>query len=315
MLRAAAVALIVAVTLGCSPSRPPAIPDSGPSSSAPAVPSQCSGRSGAHGDYRYRIHSGGGIREYLLHVPPGYLASDPVPLVFNFHGFGSDPDQEELLSRMTHAADARTLILVYPRGRDASWNAGLCCGESLRTAVDDVQFVREMLTLIERDYCVDTRRIYATGLSNGGFMAYRLACEMSERFAAVASVSGMLGIRDCRPSRPISVLHFHGTSDTIVPFDGDPVRAFPSARETIAQWEAIDQCPSGAVPVARNGDVECASRTRCAAGTEVAFCVVDGGGHTWPGGPSLPFIGLGETTRDVDATEAILDFFARHTLP
>jgi polyhydroxybutyrate depolymerase len=321
MLRAAAVAMSVAVTslgfsAGCSSgARPAAIPDAGPNSTAPARPATCVGREGSPGDYRYRIHTASGLREYLLHVPPAYRASEPVPLVLNFHGFGSDPDQQELISRMTHAADARGLILAYPRGRDASWNAGLCCGESLRTNLDDVQFVRDVLAFVERDYCIDTRRIYATGMSNGGFMAYRLACEMSDRIAAVASVSGMLGIRNCSPERPVAVLHFHGTGDALVPFDGDPTRGFPSAHQTIARWEALDACPSGAIPSARNGEVECASRSGCAGGTEVALCVIDGGGHTWPGGPQLPFTGLGATTRDVDATETILDFFARHALP
>src|SRR5690606_3308049 len=143
-------------------------------------------------------------------------------LVLNFHGFTSADWQEALLTRMDREVDARGVIVAYPQGVATSWNAGACCGTAWADAVDDVGFVRALIEHLEAEYCIDARGVDATGMSNGGFLSHRLACELSDRIAAIAPVAGVLGVdpASCAPSRPVPVWQFHGTEDPLVPYEG-----------------------------------------------------------------------------------------------
>jgi polyhydroxybutyrate depolymerase len=290
---------------------------------APA-PFTCAGKPGASGSHLISLTSSGVLRTSLLHVPPGYDPEQGAPLVLNFHGFGSDAPQEVLLTGMSEASDERGFLVAYPYGIVSSWNAGQCCGQAWVDAVDDVQFVADLIATIAEDYCVDPRRIHATGMSNGGFLSHRLGCELADRIAAIAPVAGVLGIDPaaCKPGRAVPVMQFHGTEDMLVPYEGgvplvqwdvEGVLNFLSVDETLAVWREINGCAASSEVIYQQGDSTCVRWLACDGGSEVVRCVAEGAGHTWPGGMPVP--PLGETTEDMSATEMMLDFFEAHPMP
>jgi polyhydroxybutyrate depolymerase len=169
-----------------------------------------------------------------------------------------------------------------------------------------------MIDALSAELCVDPARIYATGFSNGGFLSHRLACERADRIAAIAPVAGVMGMPSCTPSRPVPVLHFHGTLDTLVPFEGSAQNGFPSVRDSFAGWGERDDCTGEPAVTFAQGDTTCETYADCEGGAEVTLCTVTGGGHTWPGG--LPIPGLGHTTSEIAATEAMWAFFAAHPI-
>jgi polyhydroxybutyrate depolymerase len=271
----------------------------------------CAGKTGARGDRIVHVASQGD-RTARLHVPSTLDGSKPAMLVLNFHGILSNALQEELLTNMSASSDAHGYIVAYPEGFGQSWNAGVCCGTALADSIDDVAFTRALLASLEADYCIDPKRVFATGMSNGGHFSYRLACEMSDVFGAVAPVGGVLLDHPCAPSRPIPILHFHGTADPIIAYGGGgPNTGFPSVEQSVGAFEASYGCAGEArVTVSSNGDATCARAPGCSA--DVELCTIDGGGHTWPGGIPLPF---GKTSTDINATDTMIDFFEKHPLP
>ena len=279
------------------------------------VPSACSGKAPAPLDESWMIPSGGLTRTLAVHVPKSYDPTRPMPLVLNFHGYTSNAMQEDLLSQMSAKADAAGFIAIHAEGTGSpqSWNAGACCGTAASSGVDDIGFVRDLLTTAEARLCIDTRRVYATGMSNGGFLSHRIGCELADRFAAVAPVAGVLGVPACTPSRPMPIIHFHGTADSLVPYNGNAAMSFPSVPDTFAAWGARDQCTGMPTETFRMGDAHCSSYLSCAGGAQVTLCTVDNGGHTWPGGTPVP--SLGYTTTNLSATDAMWSFFQAHPLP
>jgi len=255
----------------------------------------------------------GAARTANVHVPESYDPTRPTPVVLNFHGYTSDATQEALLSDMNAKADQEGFVVVYPQGLNDSWNAGACCGVSAMTGVDDVGFVGDLLDELEARLCVDQHRIFATGMSNGGFLSHRLGCELSTRIAAIAPVAGVLGIPTCAPPRPVPVMHFHGTADPLVPYGGDPALGFPSVQDTFTGWASRNSCPGAPVTTYSKGDTSCSSYDGCAGGVSVTLCTVQGSGHTWPGG--LPVPSLGYTTTNISATDAMWAFFTQNPLP
>lgn len=280
----------------------------------------CSDKTGKKGSPTLTLQSGGRTRSAILHVPEKYDPTQGTMLVLNFHGFTSAGWQQSLLTRMSQESDARGFIVAYPEGVAASWNAGDCCGTAWTDAVDDVKFVRDLIDRIEADYCIDPRRVFATGMSNGGFLSHRLACEVSDRIAAVAPVAGVLGIDGCAPKRPMPVLHFHGTADPMVPYGGGtPIipqlgvgLKFRSVAETMDYWRKQNGCSSFEQTIFQKGDATCVQWPDCNAGAATVLCTIDGGGHTWPGGIPIP---AGKTSTDISATTSMLDFFETHPMP
>jgi polyhydroxybutyrate depolymerase len=304
----------VGTTTG-GPGVSPAAPDAGLETSVPA-PVTCAGKKGGKGDTTLTLTSGGLARDSLLHVPPSYDPAQGAMLVVNYHGFSSNAPEQVLLTDMNPVADAKGFIVAYPDGLGSGWNAGSCCSELQPPDVDDVQFTKDLLALLESEYCIDPKRVYATGFSNGGFMSHMLACEMADTFAAVAPVSGVLGIptTSCLPSRPIPVLEMHGTADPVVPYDGGPALKllppiqFRSVDDTIAFWRTADACLSPAVVDYANGDATCLRWGGCSGGVDVELCTLVGDGHQWPGS-SLVVPGLGNASTSIDATSFIADWF------
>jgi polyhydroxybutyrate depolymerase len=277
----------------------------------------CAGRAQQPTNTTWKVTVDGKERTFVVHVPKAYDPSKPTPVVLNFHGYTMNPKLEDWLTGMSAKADAADFIVVYPQGTGSksSFNAGICCGDAARDGVDDVAFTRAMLDHLEADLCVDARRVYATGMSNGGFMAHRLACEMSDRIAAVAPVSGINGDPSCAPGRAVPVLDFHGTDDPTVPYDGDPKRGRLSAPDSVEGWVKRDGCDEQGVETAVSPGVRCVAHHGCRDGAEVTLCTVAGGGHTWPGGASVPWIaGQGKTNHEVVADDLIWDFFQKHPM-
>jgi polyhydroxybutyrate depolymerase len=294
--------------------------DAGADGSGPAF--ACANKTGAKGTLTVKLDHGGRSRTSLLHVPDKYDPAIGAMLVLNFHGFTSAGWQQALLTRMSQQSDARGFIVAYPEGVAASWNAGDCCGTAWSDSVDDVGFVRALLDRIAVEHCIDPKRIYATGMSNGGFLSHRLACEVSDRIAAVAPVAGVLGIapEKCSTVRPVPVLHFHGTADPMVPYQGGTPLfpqlgvgiVFRSVAATLDHWRGKNGCSTFEKGFYQQGDATCVEWPDCSGGSRTALCSIDGGGHTWPGGLPIP---AGKTSKDIDATATMLDFFEAHPMP
>jgi polyhydroxybutyrate depolymerase len=219
-------------------------------------------------------------------------------------------------------------LAVYPSGTGQNpnfltWNAGNCCGYAAQENVDDVGFIRALLDDIARVAVIDSNRVFAAGMSNGGMLAYRLACELSERIAAIASVAGPMAIDTCRPTRPVSILHFHGTADEFTPYVGgrgarSTMRTpFRSVESSIGSWIEANCCPpvpSEFMIPAKSGEALPVERRIWGPGTqesEVALYTVLGGGHTWPG--RVPrATDLGPSTTAISANAVLWDFFQHH---
>jgi polyhydroxybutyrate depolymerase len=271
----------------------------------------CTGRPARSGDSVMSLTVGAVERSARVHVPSAYDPTKPTPVVLNFHGSSSNALQQELFTQLNAKADAAGFIAVHPEGLGGSFNAGTCCEPATSDGVDDVAFVRALIDLLEVELCVHPKQVFATGMSNGAEMTHRLACELSDRVAAIAPVAGGDLTVTCAPSRPISVLAFHGTADTEVPFEGDAEH--PPIPQTIADWVERNDCESATRETFQKGDSTCTTHDACAQGVEVTLCTIMDGGHTWPGGLDIPF--LGKTTHDLSANDAMWEFFQRHPLP
>jgi polyhydroxybutyrate depolymerase len=244
-------------------------------------------------------------RSYDLYLPAGY-AKEPTPLVFNFHGYGSISWQQELLSQLNATADREGFAVLLPNGTPTGPDDKLTWNAADAFDVDDVGFVRALIAAVSEEVCVDEQRIFATGMSNGGIFSYRPACELADQIAAVAPVAGRLDLASCAPSRPVPIMHFHGTADTYVPY--------ADAAASIETYRLLNGCAGDADPIYDNGDTSCTRYRDCDA--EVVLCTIDGGGHTWPGGMdfSSTIPDLGHTTLDITASDELWAFFARHPL-
>jgi len=280
------------------------------------TPVACAGKTGLTGKRTVSLPFASGTRTFDLHVPATYDPTKKTPLVLLFHGYTMTPASVAEASRFAAVADSRGMIVAFPSGTNGGFNAGECCGSAASSNVDDVGFTKAILTALRADYCIDDKRVFSTGFSNGGFFSYRLACEMADTFAAIAPVAGVIGIdpATCTPSRPVPVLHIHGTGDVVVPYLGGGVGLSRSVATTVDAFKTKNACPAGDGKVVyTKSDVACRTWGPCAAGSEVELCTVTGGGHQWPGGVALPYGGA--PTTNLDASAVIADFFAKHPMP
>jgi polyhydroxybutyrate depolymerase len=269
-------------------------------------------------------------RSYLLHLPPHLPRDGSAALILAFHGRGGDGAGMERLTRFSDLADRDGFAVAYPDGLDRSWNDGrsVPAPGARRSDADDVGFISLLIDSLTTELHPDPRRIFATGFSNGAGFSHYLAARLSTRIAAIASVSGGISdgaARHFSPMDPVSVLIIQGTADPLVPYAGGPVSGGRLGRElgadsTALLWEESD----GIRAVAATGELaDVAPGDRCRVhwerwsggrrGTEIRLYRLEGGGHTWPGGPQyLPRGIVGPVCRDFDATAAIWDFFAGH---
>lgn len=295
--------------------------------------SPCSGEAPlTPGDYTRTVEVDGRTRSYLVHVPPKYNPQRPTPLVLAFHGAMTNGPLMALATGLNAKADDAQFVVVYPNGTGNGgknsffliWNSGGIQNPARKALPNDVKFTEKLLDDLAKVVNIDLKRVYATGMSNGGMMCYRLASELSQRIAAIAPVSGTMAIERCHPQHPVSVIHFHGTDDKRVPFDGPTEQmaklvAFRSVEDTIHIWARIDRCPRQPrvtkIPDKAGDGTVVEERVYGPArnGAEVVLFVIKGGGHTWPG-RAWPIPWLGKTTRNISANDLMWDFFKQHPM-
>lgn len=268
-----------------------------------------------------------GPRSYVLRASPGLLnAKRKVPLVLVLHGGGGNAEITERMTGFTAKAEKEGFIVVYPEGssrfkdRLLTWNAGHCCGYALNNKVDDVGFISALIDKLVRDYPVDPRRIYATGISNGGMMSHRLGIELAHKMAAIAPVVGALFGDEKAPAQPVSALMINGMLDKSVPYQGGPPGGrFPGSwdgtlvKAAIAQsefWAEANRC--AADPVLEELGSVVRRQYRCPGGKAVEAILLKDTGHTWPGG-QRGFRGADDPGSSLNATGVIWDFFKGHT--
>lgn len=262
-------------------------------------------------------------RTYLVHLPTGYTGAEELPLVIVMHGGFGTAVSAQNKSKFSLKADSENFIVVYPEGvkggalNISSWNAGWCCGFASSSNINDVGFIDSLLNTLIGQYAIDTSRIYASGMSNGGFMAYRLACELSDRIAAIAPVASSMSMETCSPNRPVPVIHFHSYLDSNVPYLGGIGDGFSnhynSPQDSIMNaWSNLNNCVTIADTVVDNAEYTFTKWTNCACGTEIHHYITHDGGHSWPGGGESV---VGDSVSEfINATDLIWSFFQHYSL-
>jgi polyhydroxybutyrate depolymerase len=292
------------------------------------------GRETMTGDSSASIVSDGLKRNYRIHIPPPYDKSRLLPLLIVLHGGGGTGEGMVKLTRggFDKLADKEGFVVVYPDGIEKHWNDGRenASYRAHREKIDDVGFITALIDHLKERYNIDVRRIYATGISNGAMMSFRLGCELSEKITAIAPVAGSMPENlpaRCLPLKPIPVLMISNTDDRLVPWQGGDIRfgrktfgRTLSVPDTVKYWVHHNQCSSLPI-ISTEADRDQKDGTRvtkevysqCRESSEVILYSIEGGGHTWPGGHQyLPEWIIGKTSNDLDANEVIWDFFKRH---
>ena len=256
-------------------------------------------------------------RDYRIYIPAIYNSNTPVPLLFNLHGYTSNNIEQELYADFRPIADTANFIIVHPNGTpDAggslNWNNfGL-------SQINDLGFLDALIDTISNNYNINLNRVYSTGMSNGGFMSYDLACQLSNRIAAIASVTGTMltaKLNACNPSRVVPVMQIHGTADATVPYLGN--FAFAPVETLVEAWVEKNNCNTTPIetqiPNINTTDLTTATRFLYTGGTNgntVEFYKITGGGHSWPGAP----INVNVTNMDFSACREIWRFFSQYSL-
>lgn len=270
--------------------------------SAPESSSDVTVKIDKPGDYTFSIVHDGLTRLYRVHVPQRYSATTAAPLVLAFHGGGGDMNYMAMdkYYGLISKAEAAGFVVVFPNGfsrlnsgKFATWDAGTCCAAARDQKVDDVGFVRQIIGNVTQQLNIDRKQIYATGMSNGGMLTYRLACEMADTFKAIASVAGTDNTTNCSPKEPIAILHIHARNDDHVLFNGgagktfrdmSKISDFTSVPATIAKWVKLNSCNPSPQRVLEKPGAYCDKYAHCAGNVAVQLCVTESGGHSWPGG-------------------------------
>lgn len=273
------------------------------------------------------VQVGDAYRSVQLHMPAGHDEETPLPLVFNLHGTGGSAERQELLTGMSAVADEEQFLVaggmakyLFPDGRmagDVTWNVNLVPGE-----VNDIDYILAAIDAVDRKVPVDRNRVYVTGFSGGGRMTSRLACELSDRIAAVAPVSGVQFPDDCEPARRIPIITFHGVKDALNTYHGaaDPERNsnwILGVKDAVSNWARNNHCSSQAIEEKITDEITRISYQNCTDGADVTLYRIGNGGHTWPGSPIADRFPerLGNTNLNIDASRLIWKFFELHPLP
>ena len=268
----------------------------------------------------------GNARSFIVYLPTGYNNAGKMPLIFAIHGGSGTPEGMINIANFKTIADRDKVVLVYPAGIQNNWNDGRPTTPN-QLGINDVSFFNQMCDYMINNYSVDGTKIYATGISNGGFMSSRLGCELSNRIAAIAvdaaSIEATTIASNCNPGRPVPAIYIHGTTDPLVPFTGGTVS--PGAGGTaishfqaIDKWITINGCNTTPtitdLPDIANDGTTIKQRvySNSTNGSEVVSYVILNGGHTWPQGYQyLNEAIIGKTSQDMNACEVIWTFFKR----
>ena len=259
-------------------------------------------------------------RRYIVYTPEAYQSQpqQTFPVVFNFHGGGMSMAEQMLYTQMNKTAERHRFIVVYPQGIKQDWNVGF--GMDYLSGTDDVGFTQAMLDKLKQDYRIDARRVYATGLSRGGFFALRLAAELPQHFAAVASVGAPMPepvvAHHGKPEK-VGMLLIHGTADQIVLYQGK-AGGYLSADDTLRYWAKVNGIAANLtqprlLPAATGDDLKASLLEQANGQQSVALVTIDGGGHTWPGADAFNIgLPIGKTSSSIDANQVMWEFFGRH---
>jgi len=269
----------------------------------------------------------GRIRTYLIHLPVDYNNAEECPLIIVLHGGGGNSRSIEKKTGMNDLSDEQGFIVVYPdgtgklRNRFLTWNSGYCCGYAFENNIDDVGFIKALIDKLQKTFSIDSKRIYITGYSNGGMMAYRLGSELSDIIAAIAPVAGSIGgyatedsllwlVPD--PLYPVSVIAFHGMLDENVAYFGGHgnkttgTRIDLSVNDSISFWVEHNGCDY--IPqtnVSESGNVIVDTYSNGNNSTEIILYSIVNGEHWWPGSDKDPY-------QEIYSSEIIWDFFKTH---
>ena len=287
-------------------------------SSAPVASAGCSSPAPVSvTELRQNVTVDGVARWYLLTTPPTHKGV-AIPVVVDLHGLSDGATLEAITSQFSPKAVADGFIVVFPQGtgNPVGWDID---PSTTKHRNHDIDFMNAILDKLEKAMCVDTTRVYATGLSDGALFTSLLACTMTTRFAAFAPVAGIVMPTPCRPRRPVAILAFHGTADPILPFNGGPATApsqpldlhGPGYPANVQAWAVKDGCNPTSTDTQVTAHV--ILRTyRCPPGAAVEFTIVLGGGHAWPGSQFSAI--KGPSTSEISATDLIWNFFRHHRL-
>ena len=310
-----------------------------PADVEPRPSAGCGASAVAAGEEKVTITSGGVERWYLRHVPPAHDGSTPVPVVVDLHGYSEGAEVHAMVSGLGPYGDEQGFVTLTPHGQGQGpvplWDT--------TPGGHDQVFLEAMLDEVEASLCVDTGRVFVTGLSNGAMMTSRLACELSDRLAAAAPVAGVTEVEDCQADRPVPVVAFHGTDDGFLSYDGgfgpqvaslpspdgqgtlgdvadqpgapaEPTG--PSVPEVVAEWAGRNGCDDAAPDEAAVADDVTVLSFDCPVGAEAELYRVEGGGHSWPGSEFLANVEniVGRTTMSISANEVMWKFFEQHPL-
>lgn len=291
------------------------------------------------GDQTVRLMHNQRPRSYLIHLPPQILSRRPLPVVLNFHGGGGHAAQQQAYSNLDRLADSKGFVVVYPNGtgrltsRFLTWNAGTCCGYAAKHHIDDVGFIRLLINDLQTRLPIDTTRVYATGLSNGAMMAYRLAAEAPDLVAAIAPIAGSMAIPQLATEHAVPIMHVHSLDDPRAPYEGGPGLPFPLTRHQehhypveaqLQKWIDHNQCPGDPAKApmlhGKEGTSEAHHTAQmiafspCGTGADVLLWQLSGPGHVWPGGEPTPFQRfLGPATGIIQVNREMWEFFIRHS--
>jgi polyhydroxybutyrate depolymerase len=268
----------------------------------------------------------GRTRTYLLNLPPDYYEGNGFSLVVAMHGGGGDAVQFESTSLLTEKANAASFIVAYPNGVKSdgllglqTWNAGRCCDYARDHNIDDVNFINKLIDLLISTYKINPRKVYATGHSNGGMLSYRLACELSDKIAAIAVNSCTLAVTEpCQSARPVPILHMHSVLDEHVPYQGGIGVSgiyYPPVDSGLNVWSLNNACAVTAQVLINNAQYKFTKWSDCSDQVSIEYYLTQDGGHGWPGG--LPGGGRNSDTpsKVISANDLLWEFFQRYQLP
>jgi polyhydroxybutyrate depolymerase len=280
---------------------------------------QCSSSARAEqvkpGNHKYSLTVGARKRNYFVHIPR-HMRSEPMPVVIVLHGVITTAGNIAWDSEMSAKSERDSFIVVYPSGVGLSWNAGDCCGKGAKKQVDDVAFIRALILKVRAEFPVDPKKVFVTGISNGGMMAYRLGQEMPELIAAIAPVEGCMRDVDKPATEPLSVIIFNGTADTVIPYVGGTGNwygfkiATKPVSDAVKYWVKADRCKEEPEREDCNSSIKDVY-TNGANGSEVCLYTIKGCKHTWPGGKFAKVLHWHDSEAFC-ATDAMCDFFWAH---
>lgn len=261
-------------------------------------------------------------RSFLIHLPDGYTGTDSLPMIIAMHGGIGSAANLQNQSLLSEKADEENFIVVYPQGVKnnlgiRTWNGGYCCGYAVNQNIDDVGFLSKMIDTLLEAYAIDEKRIYATGISNGGYMAYRLACELSDKIAAIAPVASSMGLDNCSPGREVPIIHFHSFADSNIPYqggygDGPSNHYNPPLDSVLNAWSTHNDCSMNNDTISTSDMVTFIKWSNCVCQTEIHYYISEDGGHSWPGGTATI---IGDTVSVyLNANDLMWDFFQNHSL-